>query len=263
MSTSSTPLASSNGSHRLLPERTVEIDPGERLVSLALGGLLALKGLRVRGLTGLVLAGAGGRLLWRGYSGRSRSLAALGIRTVPAENSSIPLQRDFLVDESITIRKPAKDLYDFWRDPTNAPLFMEDVREVEPIDERHSRWTVAGPGGKTIVGISEIVEERPGELIRWQTEPDANPRQEGTVTFQELGHGRGTVVRHVIRYHLRGGTLAALAAKFTGHGIDAVARENLRRLKQWIEAGELATARRQPAGERSKYSLVAAMEDQP
>ena len=58
--------------------------------------------------------------------------------------------------ETVTIGKPATELYNHWRDVGNLPGFVENLESIERLDERRSRWTVKAPGGKTVSWVSRI-----------------------------------------------------------------------------------------------------------
>ena len=42
---------------------------------------------------------------------------------------------------------PRQELYEFWRDFRNLPLFMENIESVTILDGNRSHWVVTGAGG--------------------------------------------------------------------------------------------------------------------
>lgn len=44
-----------------------------------------------------------------------------------------------------TIRKPAREVYAFWRDLENLPTFMAHLEQVRATGDRTSRWTADAP----------------------------------------------------------------------------------------------------------------------
>lgn len=64
--------------------------------------------------------------------------------------------------QAVMINRPRSELYAFWREFRNLPLFMANVRSVSS-DGRD--WVIAGPGGMDVELETEIVEDRPGEKI--------------------------------------------------------------------------------------------------
>lgn len=146
-----------------------------------------------------------------------------------------------LAAEAVTINRPARELYDFWRDPTNLVPVMENVESIEPIDDKRSRWTVKGPGGTEVSWESIITKDVPGEAIYWQSAEGADVANSGRIEFREAGE-RGTIVRAVIAYDPPGGTIGKLIAKVFQREPRIQARRDLHRFKQLMEAGEIATS---------------------
>src|SRR6201999_3370327 len=101
--------------------------------------------------------------------------------------------------ESVTIARPAAELYAFWRDVSNLAQFMDNIEAIEPIDDRRSRWRVKAPAGKRVEWESVITHEEPGRSITWQSAEGADVPNSGKVEFIEAGQ-RGTIVRAVIAY---------------------------------------------------------------
>jgi uncharacterized membrane protein len=99
-----------------------------------------------------------------------------------------------LVAETVTINRPAHELYEFWRDPTNLLAVMENISSIERIDAKRSRWTVKAPAGREVSWESVVTADVPGEEITWQSAPGADVANSGRVSFQDAG-ARGTVVR--------------------------------------------------------------------
>lgn len=146
-----------------------------------------------------------------------------------------------LLAQAVTINRPARELFDYFRDFTNLPSFMDNVLSIEMLDGRRSRWTVKAPAGRTVTWVSKVTEEVPGRSITWQSEPDADVANSGKIEFREAGR-RGTVVTATIAYDPPGGTIGKLVAKLFQREPSIQARRDLRRLKQLMETGEIATA---------------------
>jgi uncharacterized membrane protein len=158
------------------------------------------------------------------------------------------------VRRRVTVNRPPEALYGFWREFSNAPRFMERVEEVRPVGERRTHWRARGPAGMNVEWDSEVVDERPNELIAWRS-VDALPFQHsGVVRFEPAPAGRGTVVTVEMEYAPPGGGLTATAAKLLGYAPEQQLQEDLRRFKQLMETGLVVVA--QPF-EQSHHSLAA------
>ena len=150
---------------------------------------------------------------------------------------------DSLTGSSVTIRRPRAELYACWRQFTDLPRFMENVVRIDRIDDRTCHWVVKAPGGATVEWDSVITEDRPDELIAWASRDGARVPNSGRVDFRDVGE-RGTVVTATILYDPPAGVLGKLIAKMFQREPALQARRDLRRFKQWMETGEVATAAR-------------------
>ena len=146
-----------------------------------------------------------------------------------------------LVGKTVTIGKPREELYRQWRDFTLFPTFMENVESVEKIDGKRSRWTIKAPGGSSVELVTRITEDKPGETIAWESEPESQIVTAGRAEFADAGPGRGTMVRLVMRYDPPGGIVGKGIAKLLQREPHIQARRDLRRFKSLMETGEIAT----------------------
>jgi uncharacterized membrane protein len=143
----------------------------ERFASATVGGALVVDGLRRRSLSGTAIALVGGGLLVGGLRGTSRLTQALGPRTVDRD------ERDGTgapeASRSVTVDRPADELHDVWRDPEKLSTILGHVADVTPLDGDRFRWSVDGPFGREISWETHVVDEEPGERLRWATPSDA------------------------------------------------------------------------------------------
>jgi uncharacterized membrane protein len=144
-----------------------------------------------------------------------------------------------LVGRTVTIGKPAQELYAFWRKFERFPEFMDNVREIRRLDETRSEWLIEAPMGATVSVKTRIVEDIPGKTIAWVSEPDSQIEHEGRVEFAPAPPGRGTYVRLLLRYTPPAGGIGRMVAKVLQREPQVQARRDLRRFKQLIETGEI------------------------
>ena len=149
------------------------------------------------------------------------------------------------------INRPRRELYDFWRDLTNLPAFMENVKSVEVLESGRSRWIVAGPGGKEVELVSEITEDIPGERIAWTSSEGSDVDHQGWIEFKDNAFGRGAEVRVFISYDPPMGAVGKVVAKVMQREPRIQARRELRRFKQLMETGEISTSRAPEAAPRA------------
>jgi uncharacterized membrane protein len=152
------------------------------------------------------------------------------------------------VKKSIIIGRPAEEIYRFWRDFKNLSRVMDHLESVEIIDNKRSRWVAKGPGGKRVQWEADITEDRPNELIAWRSIEGSTVETSGSVRFEPAPAGRGTLVRVALNYRPPAGLLGATIAKLMGEEPGLQLEEDLRRLKQIMETGEIITTEGQPSG---------------
>jgi len=226
------------------PTPGVNVGDTERVVSAAVGGVLALLGLTRRSIGGGAAALAGGGLLYRGLTGHCHLYGALGVNTA-AGRSTGPVE----VRRSITVDRPADELYRLWRDPQTPARVFGAFADVTPVDPTRTRWTVRLPFGRTLTWETRVTEDRPGEGIRWESAEGAPVRNSGEVTFGPSASPleKGTVVTLRVRFDPPGGSVGAGLVKLLGVVPDALAGRVLRYFRSLAETGEIPTTDRQPA----------------
>ncbi|HEY0190658.1 MAG TPA: SRPBCC family protein [Kofleriaceae bacterium] len=136
---------------------------------------------------------------------------------------------------SVTINKPPAEVYAFYRKFDQLPQFMEHLESVERTGQTW-KWTARLPIGGTVSWDAAITEDRPGELIAWQSVPGSQIKTRGRVTFAQAPGRNATEVRVEMQLEfplVRAS--AALAKLFTKPQI----KSDLRRLKSVMETGEV------------------------
>jgi uncharacterized membrane protein len=222
----------------------------ERWVSIVAGTAVAAYGLARRSISGLAVAGFGSALVWRGATGHCSVYEALGLSThnesEDGRQVSVPYGRGIRVEKSVTVNAPPDQLYKFWRNFENLPLFMQHLESVKMIDAGKSHWVAKGPAGIDAEWDAEIINEIPNELIGWRSVENSNVNNAGSVHFNSTPFG--TEVKVVLRYDPPGGPIGAAFAKLFGEDPAIQVQEDLRRFKQLLETGEIARTEGQPSG---------------
>jgi uncharacterized membrane protein len=235
--------------HHPAPRPWVNVSFGERIASGVLGGVLILGGLRRGGVRGLTRAVIGADLVYRGVSGHCSLYQLLGVNTAMRHNRAIGVRAGHgtRAIKSITVNRPAADLYRFLRQPENWPQMMPLLESVQQLDETHARFTIRAPLGRTFEWDVEIFNERENELLAWRSLPGSLVDEAGAIRLREEP-GRGTVVTAEVKYDPPGGKLTDALADLFDEGIDGLLTQDLRRFKQLMEAGEIARSQPQPSG---------------
>jgi uncharacterized membrane protein len=129
---------------------------------------------------------------------------------------------------------------------------MENIEGISVLDERRSHWVVTAPGDRMVEWDSVVTEDVPGSVIAWASVKGADVRNSGRVEFRDSTNGRGTVVTVTIVYDPPGGAVGKALAKLFQREPNIQARRDLRRFKQLMETGEVATARPPRAAPRGR-----------
>jgi uncharacterized membrane protein len=228
----------------------------ERWASALGGAALAaygIKQLKDRSPSGAALTAAGTALIYRGATGHCPMYSAAGISTADRRDdtrAALSGPRGVNVQEAVTINRPADELYRFWRSFEQLPSFMDHLVSVTQLDQCRSHWVAKAPAGSTVEWNAEIINEIPGELIGWRTLDGSEVVSAGSVCFKPAPGGRGTEVRVRLQYDPPGGKLGSTIAWMFGEEPSQTIREDLRRFKRLMGAGEIATTERQPRGNR-------------
>lgn len=222
--------------------RDVDLGQPERLVSTAAGGLLLLYSLRNPTPVTLVLGALGAGLIYQGTVGRNV------VETIRTGQPLIAEPNGLRVKKSMTVNRPAAELYTFWRDLENLPRFMKHVRSVQRHGDGRSHWVVAGPRGTVFKWDAQITVDRLNEMIAWQTVPGSSVEHRGYVKFVPAPHGRGTEVHVALEYQPPGGDAGKLLGTLLGGITEQEIQEQIRNFKSIMETGEIATVKGQTSG---------------
>jgi uncharacterized membrane protein len=239
-------------------ESRINVGRMERWLSMVAGGALAAYALKRRSVPGGTAALAGAALLYRGATGHCDVYQALGVNRASGHGTGVAADwgsdtRQQLggsagihVEESITVNKPVAEVFRFWRNFENLPKFMNHLESVSMREGGVSHWVARGPAGTTVEWDARVINEIDNKLIGWQSLEGSTVSTAGSVNFRATD--RGTDIRVHLQYNPPGGKLGAAVAKLFGEEPGMQIREDLRRFKQLMETGEIATTYGQPRG---------------
>ena len=226
------------------------VNDTERLVSAAAGALLIKFGLKHRGLLGLGTIIGGGSLVYRGYTGHCSVYNKLGMNSTGPASGEKYFKSGIHVEGSVTVSKPAEELYTFWKNFENLPTFMDHLVSVTVKDAKTSSWVAKGPMGTQVKWDAEIINDEPGTLIAWRSLGGAQVDNAGSVRFVPATSGRGTEVRVSLDYVPPGRVFGKWVAKLFGEEPTQQIHHDLRRFKQLMETGVIATVDGQSQGQK-------------
>ncbi len=230
-----------------MKQTQVNISDNERWLTALGGGTMVLFGLSRRSMFGLGLALTGGFLLYRSLKGYSPAYEALGVNmATPGYGPGVHIEK------SLTINKPVAEVYSFWHNFENLPEVMTHLEKVQITGDNQSRWTARAPMGVHLEWDAEIIREEENELISWRSMPGADVENWGSVQFKPAPGGRGTEIKVLMDYYPPGGVPGVAFAKLFNRATAQAIKEDIRRVKWLLEAGEIITTQGQPSGRQER-----------
>jgi uncharacterized membrane protein len=166
----------------------------------------------------------------------------LGVGGSDAGPASHPLNRQIHGSATMTLDRPVEDVYRFWRELNNLPRLMPQLRSLVTTEDRRSHGVWLGPGNREFQFDVEIVEDRENELISWRTTEPSQVKHRGKVEFRPAPNHRGTEVHLSYWFLPPMGVMGVLIARLMGFNYRLKVKQGLGRMKQVLEAGEIAIA---------------------
>jgi uncharacterized membrane protein len=133
------------------------------------------------------------------------------------------------VIQTIDVDVPLRTAYNQWTQFEEFPHFMEGVKSVSQLDDRHLRW-IADVGGATKEWDAEITEQHPDERVAWRATSGA--QNAGVVTFHRLDDA---TTRVTLQMDVDPEGLVENAGVALGF-LDRRVKGDLERFKEFIEA---------------------------
>jgi uncharacterized membrane protein len=214
----------------------------ERWGALGIAAGLVGYGVSRRSASGWCVAAAAAPLVWRGVTGRWPGGFEGLVRPAGDTRDALRGSRGVNVRESIRLENPVDEVYRFWARLENLPRFMRHLATVSDLGGGRSHWAARGPAGVTVEWDAEIINEIPNRVLAWRSLPGGDVTSAGSVTFEPARAERGTQLTVTLQYAPPAGPLGRTVALLFGREPSQTIREDLRTLKQILEAGEVARA---------------------
>ena len=209
----------------------INVGPGERIASVALGFIVLSRAIRK---VSLFKAAVGGYLIYRGASGHCPIYDKVQRSKYTSRSEAVNIQTTFIVN------RPKEEVYESWRNLNNLPKFMKHLKSVREINDQRSHWELNVPGNVTsIKWDAEIVKETHGELLAWKSLPGATVENAGKVTFKDALGGRGTELSVMITYKPPAGYVGSTLAWLLHPIFKRTIEKDILGFKQFIEIGEI------------------------
>jgi len=213
------------------PLQKKNVSDSERILSGLAGGALLAHGLFGKKSPFKILAG--GFLLYRGATGNCPAYAAVSRLDTDRH------LKNSIINTSLIVNKPVSEVYDFWRNLENLPLFMKHLESVKVTDRITSIWKVKVPGGLgTVEWKSTLFLDQENERIGWRSDEGSDITNSGMIHFKDIGKF-GTEIHAIISYHAPAGIVGEAIGKLLNPMLERIVLEDIRNFKHYIENGEL------------------------
>jgi uncharacterized membrane protein len=218
----------------------------EQRGSLLAGALIVGYGLVRRSLP---LAAVGGYLAYRGTTGRCGVYQALGVDSAKGISGLLTT-----FSNSITVSGTREEAFRFFRDIGEGE--REGLLRLErSTTNGEVHWHLRTFSAIPLRLPVEKTEERENELLAWSSYQGARLAMRYVIELEDAPGDRGVVVRVRLSYVPPGGGPGAAAGKALGYALSKGMYDDLRRVKQLLETGEIATTKGQPSGRSARRKV--------
>ena len=213
----------------LIPGLNANVGTVERVLMVAAGSYLlykALSGNKKNASAAMI----GGTMLARGVTGYC-PIYDLAAHTPTLKSSNVNIRT------TVVINRPISEVYTFWRNLENLPLFMKHLESVKETDRITSEWTARGPAGiGTLSWKAEILMDETDQMLSWHSLPGSTVDNAGKVRFRDAGNN-STELDVTISYHAPYGKTGETAAKMLNPLFSKMVTNDIQSLKTFLEAG--------------------------
>ncbi|MEX2541521.1 MAG: YgaP-like transmembrane domain [Trueperaceae bacterium] len=223
------------------------VGPLERGLSLIIGATTGSAAARRRSPGAVLLGLTGAYLVYRGLTGRCAVYRALGV-------TGSEVGRTVSACSQITVQRPADEVYSYLRDLGNLARFSKLVKSVEPLPGGLWRFRSSAPTVGSLVWDARITVAEENRRIAWCSVEGAELPGAVDVSLTETPFGTelhvdawlvppvAPIVTALARRAERSRPL-----RRAGLSPSRLLQQELRRLRQQLEAGEIATVKGQSA----------------
>ncbi len=160
------------------PERSADLS--NPWLGAVLGGGLVLYGNRRRGTLG-ALAGLAGAGIVANALG---PVVGSFLRNAGLARQTVNLHTTVIVD------RPVREMFALCSNFENFPRVVGALRGVTDFDDGRSRWAIANASGQLLEWDVLVTKYVPGQVIAWESVPNAPVESNGVVRFAPEGPDR-------------------------------------------------------------------------
>jgi uncharacterized membrane protein len=162
---------------------------------------------------------------------------------------------------TVTIGRPPEEVFAFWRDPQRASQAFGGFGQLVATGPDRVRWSLRARDGGALEWETRVVEERPGELLRWLPVEGAAVDGEASVELRRAPGEQGTEATLHLRVAAPEGASATAALAPLALSADVVVLRAGRRAQALLEVGEAPTLEANPAGREAAAPATVARQE--
>lgn len=213
--------------------KPANVGDGQRVLSAIAGSLLIYFIAKKHKADSLLLLG-GGYLLYRAVSGDCPLTSAFKSRRSVRQGSNINVRT------SLVVNRPRREVYAFWRNLENLPLFMKHLDRIDEIDSTTSAWKLKLPAGMGDVRWeTKIVKDEKDRELSWHSLPGAAIENAGKINFSDTP-GIATRIDMMISYRAPLGVIGERVARLLTPVFREKIEADLQNFKHYIENAGVA-----------------------
>jgi uncharacterized membrane protein len=203
--------------------------PGDRLLAMTGGGLVALYGLARGGILGKAALLAGANYVAKGLTKKDVIGDAVGKMGSSSGGKGIEFR------SAVRINAPVEEVFSFWQHYENFPRFMSHLKDVRDMGDGRSHWVANGPADLPVEWDAQVTEMRPNRVIAWESVPGSDVYNAGRVRFESVDGA--TRVDVFLTYNPPGGVAGHAIAALFGSDPKSAMDDDLLKLKSLLEQG--------------------------
>ncbi|MBB3825570.1 hypothetical protein [Xanthomonas arboricola] len=153
---------------------------------------------------------------------------------------------------SMTMRAEPHQILDAWCDANVQQALLQGAADLVSGDGRASRWTLHAPLHQQLAVELRRGEARMGESVRYEVEGEHGLRLDILLQVQPARGREGCEAILTLQYAVDG-VIAQLLTKLVNPAPYVLAGKGLRRLRAWLEAGEMPSLLHTPSARGSAH----------
>lgn len=146
------------------------------------------------------------------------------------------------VRRTITVARPARDIYAFWRDPARLAVLLRDMVQVSPT-QQGTHWKMDGVLGTSTEWDAVLTGDDPGRGLEWRSVGGDEDHRSLRIDLLPAPGEQGTEIALTFEFQPPGGVLGDALAKLFAVPPNTMAGKALHRFKALAETGEIPTLR--------------------